>query len=725
MLSPFPCLCGSGRAQVRSRVTIADAPYSSPSARHDPTGTATLRAKFRRDMDRRWDRVKRLTVQALGETDTPFGLEPSVVSVHASLGSGNRVKAFQQWLDEALRQVVYGYTGIWTEPYIDQAFRIAKQRAAVLTGVGVIRSSQDAYNDAGPPDEPRDKTGEWTSGGGSGRSASVLTKARDVAAKLNFPASKIKVDEGERPLPQHVLSGEMDYAAAESNLQNGEITVYPKHTSDEALEGNVAHEIGHQKFQHYLGGKWKENNVEALAHQLGDPHVSNYGESYWKSAERGDVSWTHAVHENMAEMSRLHYQTGKVPGSPEWQKFYNRVNHVWDFDHKKTTDAAPYPDREAAILQLTASELDGICSAASQRATRVMTHGLLANTKPQRLARAVAERLSKVGKDRSRMLVNAMVVKAFSSATLDAFRQAGVGQVGTIAERKPVKVAKGPHGLHVVDRGPYKTKVQRRVDLSSVDVLTAGDADVCELCEDISDNGPYDLDEAEALIPAHINCRCVFVPSDDLRFASVHEDDIEDAMHDAGPEDEPRNERGEWTSGGGSLPMDPASRLARAREQGFDTSRVVYHGSPDARGIEEAGFQTPKERLLHQEDPDRAFFFTDDPKMARTYAKAERAWDYQNAEPKVINAYLRMKNPMEIDWGGKPWHGTEQVIAKAKAAGHDGVIIRRVLDNYSKFEKGIKKPTTVRVVFDPENIRSTDAAFHPEKTASHLLKDNN
>ena len=46
-----------------------------------------------------------------------------------------------------------------------------------------------------------------------------------------------------------------------------------------------------------------------------------------------------------------------------------------------------------------------------------------------------------------------------------------------------------------------------------VNVLTAGDDLVCQVCEDISEEGPYSLDEAQGLIPAHPNCRCAFVPA--------------------------------------------------------------------------------------------------------------------------------------------------------------------------------------------------------------------
>jgi hypothetical protein len=162
-----------------------------------------------------------------------------------------------------------------------------------------------------------------------------------------------------------------------------------------------------------------------------------------------------------------------------------------------------------------------------------------------------------------------------------------------------------------------------------------------------------------------------------------------------------------------ALDMSQAARMKRAREMGFDTSHPVYHGAPDARGIEE-GFKTLKERY-GMEEPERAFFFTEDRRVAQTYANPHRAFDYQGSEPKVIAAYLKMTNPMTIDWGGKKWSGTEKAIADARAAGHDGIIIRNVIDDYQGERK---KPTTVRVVFNPEQIRSVDAAFDPAETAS-------
>jgi hypothetical protein len=56
-------------------------------------------------------------------------------------------------------------------------------------------------------------------------------------------------------------------------------------------------------------------------------------------------------------------------------------------------------------------------------------------------------------------------------------------------------------------------RLQATLGGNLVNIVTAGDDDVCDECQDISDEGPYSLDEAEGLIPAHPNCRCAFAPS--------------------------------------------------------------------------------------------------------------------------------------------------------------------------------------------------------------------
>ena len=141
---------------------------------------------------------------------------------------------------------------------------------------------------------------------------------------------------------------------------------------------------------------------------------------------------------------------------------------------------------------------------------------------------------------------------------------------------------------------------------------------------------------------------------------------------------------------------------------------VVYHGAPDARFVKEDGiFKTLNEKYGYRgsnEDAKRAFFFTDSRRAAGTYADDRRAFDYQNAEPGIVDTYLSIKNPLVIDAGGRHWReaqqrGKDDFILEAKAAGHDGVIIRNVLDDYNTPTKG-GRPIDVFVAFSSNQIKS-------------------
>jgi SPP1 gp7 family putative phage head morphogenesis protein len=46
----------------------------------------------------------------------------------------------------------------------------------------------------------------------------------------------------------------------------------------------------------------------------------------------------------------------------------------------------------------------------------------------------------------------------------------------------------------------------KEVGITQVNIVCAGDA--CDDCVDLADGGPYTIEEAESLIPAHPNCRC-------------------------------------------------------------------------------------------------------------------------------------------------------------------------------------------------------------------------
>lgn len=165
---------------------------------------------------------------------------------------------------------------------------------------------------------------------------------------------------------------------------------------------------------------------------------------------------------------------------------------------------------------------------------------------------------------------------------------------------------------------------------------------------------------------------------------------------------------------------------------------VVYHGSPDARFVDETGvFSTMKDRMLRfgstpesrrDAEDGRAFFFTTSKAVASTYADDRRAFDYQNADPAVIPAHVSIKNPLEYDAKGKHWREAQKQISKddfikkAKQAGHDGVIIRNVRDSYDSRDTGRDPLSDVVVAFDSTQIKHAErnsGAYDP-KNASIL-----
>lgn len=211
---------------------------------------------------------------------------------------------------------------------------------------------------------------------------------------------------------------------------------------------------------------------------------------------------------------------------------------------------------------------------------------------------------------------------------------------------------------------------------------------------------------------------------------------------------------------GGALAMDEASRMARAAEQGFDTSRPMYRGMSRAYDSGKTGNYQ---------------MFTSSPLDASEYAGG-----FEGAN--VLPAFTRGGKGATIDAGGANWNAipryalpddikaqlhpsvgaqvrTDEFIHAARDAGYDSATIQNVFDNISgtirKSPRPAKNrdseldalfaeldgmdlgggadvpmiadqavnydPVTVHAAFDPANIRSKFAAFDPAKRGSANL----
>ena len=86
-------------------------------------------------------------------------------------------------------------------------------------------------------------------------------------------------------------------------------------------------------------------------------------------------------------------------------------------------------------------------------------------------------------------------------------------------------------------------------------------------------------------------------------------------------------------------------------------------------------------------------------------------------QPGVLSNYVKMKNPLVVDAQGKNWnqipfgpqnapHHTRHIVEFAKEAGHDGVIVRNVIDRGVTRPGQKRLPQDVIVSLDPKNVRS-------------------
>jgi hypothetical protein len=164
------------------------------------------------------------------------------------------------------------------------------------------------------------------------------------------------------------------------------------------------------------------------------------------------------------------------------------------------------------------------------------------------------------------------------------------------------------------------------------------------------------------------------------------------------------------------LPMDEASRLARADAGGFGGD--LYHGTADEYGIN--SFDVSKAGSVSQQPNERAIFATDSPDAASWFANYAdpdgELTTYGGATMGTVMPVMRRGDYQTLDFRGQPYGNSrmERGLESARRAGADGVSVRGMRENLDGFNPIINQ----EAIFDPTNIRSRFARFDPE--FSHL-----
>lgn len=170
-----------------------------------------------------------------------------------------------------------------------------------------------------------------------------------------------------------------------------------------------------------------------------------------------------------------------------------------------------HADRLRLLYTRTFSELRGITQAMDQQISRVLAEGLAAGQNPMAIARALNERVDKIGITRARTLARTEIIRAHHVASVQEYINLGITELG-----------------------------------AEVEWTTAG-FNVCPICQGL-EGRRYQAEESFNLIPAHPNCRCTLKPIPPEEVEPLPERDV------PGP--------------GEALPTDLRADMARALQSG-------------------------------------------------------------------------------------------------------------------------------------------------------------
>jgi hypothetical protein len=228
------------------------------------------------------------------------------------------------------------------------------------------------------PNEIRDERGRWGAGGAEDRGGPttpaqsgarptpeyIRERADAIAKEMKFDPKRIDISDESKTF---VLNGvTMHYAGSADITPNGRVTIYTNHVTAASVDGVLAHEIEHMKFQSVLDrytaestavGKepgpapdpeskyyWSRNGgpdavmapdgrlrgdyaakypvYSAMQEALYTKNMSEFGKTdgvspysfdWWKAYQANGATAYQAIHETLAEMARAKQETGKFP----------------------------------------------------------------------------------------------------------------------------------------------------------------------------------------------------------------------------------------------------------------------------------------------------------------------------------------------------------------------------------------------------------------------------
>lgn len=297
--------------------------------------------------------------------------------------------------------------------------------------------------------------------------------------------------------------------------------------------------------------------------------------------------------------------------------------------------------RDHLLTSAAVSEIQGVMEAVSQQSVRSVNTALISGAPPREAARAINQVIDEVGSFRGRAVASVTIVHAHATGTLDTFESLGVQRVGLEPESHHGLGDSLTHDAPRRKKAPtarqqriFTRREQKLSRLGRVNVETAGDEKVCPVCEDIAADGPYTIDAARGLIPAHPSCRCAFVPAD--------EGDTEDALvnwlEDYNKKHEPAGAAG--GKGGQFAPSNSSSATTSKEGDDDDEEDDDEEDKPEVKKPEEKKAaeekkperKSPEQKKAKEDNPDAEDPSSEDDPEEEGKSKEPFVWRPQQAE---------------------------------------------------------------------------------------------
>jgi hypothetical protein len=423
----------------------------------DPTGTAGLRRSFLAEGNRRLARVRSLTHTMLVEHDLMAARGDPLAQLLPH--PGNRLAAFMQWFEQTVNAQLLG--GRWWERFLERAYRSGFDAGSALT--------HTPPGAAPLPAVFRELAGREFAGIAAALVQQVTRQAAGAALGRRKP----------QPMYRRILPVLRKVGDARVRMATNTLTV-KLHNS-----GRLA--------QYRAAGITR---VGITPERLEPRKPSRF-------LKRDHLRHDHRLHDRETAAQRQLQAATELFELQKRQREAEQAVAQAELEAEQARVAAEVEAHMAgAMLGLSRAQAQVGLAAARTQATEEVAAAKAATAAREREAAAAWQ---KVLAARKEARAAEYAAKAAEQAVEQEAAQAAEEAAAAEAETEQAAAAE-------LEQALAPEPAEEEAAAEEVNVQTAGDDRVCDECDELAADGPYSIDEADDLIPAHPNCRCALVP---------------------------------------------------------------------------------------------------------------------------------------------------------------------------------------------------------------------